>query len=96
MRKAFLAILACAIVGSVSSTASAQKLKNGVMDLSGYTLTDAGVLKRGAVNEGFQGFAIHKDYMVSLRNGGYASLARLRPDGSWTEFVNFTLGSQSK
>ena len=96
MRKAFLAILACVIVGSVGSTASAQKLKNGVMDLSGYTLTDAGVLKRGAVNEGFQGFAIHKDYMVSLRNGGYASLARLRPDGSWTEFVNFPLGSQSK
>lgn len=94
MKRTFFCALAVAVALG-SGVADAQKLKGGVLDLADCSIADAGPLVRPG-NEGFQGFAIHKNFMVSLQNGGYASLAKLMPDGKWTAFVNFPLGSQSK
>lgn len=95
MKKILSIALAAALAACGTNTLSAQKLKGGVFNLAGYTLHDAGLIDR-AVSEGFQGLAIHKNYMIGLYNAGYASLYKISADGTFAKQATFPLGSQTK
>lgn len=93
-----LTILAAGLALSLglAAPAGAQRTNGGAFKLEGYRLTDAGGIKKAPVSEGFQGMAIYKDYLVSLRDNGYASLYKLHPDGTFSQTAIFPLGSQTK
>lgn len=93
--KTIIGTLLLAFVLGTDNSASAQKTKGGVFRLTGYTLKDGGLLKKG-VEKSLQGLAIHKDYMVGLYNEGFASLYKIHPDGSFVRLSTFPLGSKSK
>ena len=93
--KTIIGTLLLAFVLGTGNSASAQKTKGGVFRLTGYTLKDGGLLKKG-VEKSLQGLAIHKDYMVGLYNEGFASLYKIHPDGSFVRLSTFPLGSKSK
>lgn len=93
--KTIIDTLLLALVLGTSGNVCAQKTKGGIFNLAGYTLKDGGVLKKG-VEESFQGFAIHKGYMVGLYNGGFASLYKIHSDGTYMRLSTFPLGSNSK
>lgn len=95
MKKILGIALATAMVLGCTTPMTAKKKKSAPFDLSGYTLIDGGTVDR-AFGEGFQGFAIYENYMVSLCNGGHASLYRLDADGAYQLLNNFDLGSVSK
>ncbi len=95
MKRTVIGALSLVLAFGMGGNVSAQKTKGGVFDLVGYTLKDGGALKKG-VEESFQGFAIHKGYMVGLYNGGFASLYKVHPDGTFVRLSTFPLGSNSK
>ena len=95
MKNRIAIMLAATLAAGICSTAHAQKTQGGRFSLAGYTLTDGGTVKH-AVNESFQGFAIYRDYMVGLYNGGTASVYKLHPDGTFVRLNTFPLGSKSK
>lgn len=96
MNKTFCVAIAAILSICITCTSvCAQKTKGGVFNLANYTLVDGGIIER-PVNETFQGFAIHKNYMIGLNNTGHASLYRLQDDGSFTKLNSFNLGSHSK